>query len=82
MANAIVYFAWLNREWTIIEKCGASMDVLPQGKCLICGELVDENQKFCPSCGFCYEREKICSKCGSELSPTQKFCGNCGNIIE
>ncbi len=51
--------------------------VLEKNKCKNCGSEVDENQKFCPSCG-----EKVgnfCKKCGARLTQNgQKFCPECG----
>ena len=44
-------------------------------KCKYCGSLVEDNDKFCSSCGAS-EFNKICPNCGSEI--TGAYCPNCG----
>jgi membrane protease subunit (stomatin/prohibitin family) len=56
-------------------------------ECPKCHVHMDENQRFCGSCGFdseSIEKEAkqvkiICSKCGCELNGKCKFCPECGN---
>ncbi len=53
--------------------------------CNACGIEVDENTKFCPSCGNKIEKKieatsakKFCSECGAKVEGNSKFCCNCG----
>ena len=50
-------------------------------KCQKCGKLLEEDAKFCSSCGAIVELledELVCRKCGLELSKEAKFCQRCG----
>ena len=48
-------------------------------KCTNCGAIVDENAKFCPSCGNKMKVEKTdCIKCGAKIDEGTKFCPECG----
>lgn len=51
-------------------------------KCKKCGEILEKNSKFCPSCGEKVEKEivieKKCRKCGTAFKENEKFCSNCG----
>jgi membrane protease subunit (stomatin/prohibitin family) len=48
-------------------------------KCTNCGVSVDENAKFCPSCGNKMKVEKTaCIKCGAMITEGTKFCPECG----
>ena len=48
-------------------------------KCTNCGVSVDENAKFCPSCGNKMKVEKTaCIKCGEMITDGTKFCPECG----
>lgn len=49
--------------------------------CSNCKIELDENAKFCPSCGekVVQSKSKFCSECGAKQSPTAKFCSECGN---
>jgi RNA polymerase subunit RPABC4/transcription elongation factor Spt4 len=59
-------------------------------QCPECGAEIQEEAKFCPSCGtkIEYSEEKItegqkrlCPNCGAELSRDDLFCGSCGTRI-
>ena len=56
--------------------------------CPFCGEKIDSDAKFCPTCGAKIgekqkEKEtKICSGCGHELPLDAKFCTKCGAKME
>lgn len=57
-------------------------------KCNNCGQLLDQDTVFCPSCGTKYEvkfRENdgagFCSGCGAPLNPDAAFCSGCGKKI-
>ena len=56
--------------------------------CPFCGEKIDSDAKFCPTCGAKIgekqkEKEtKICSGCGHELPLDAKFCAKCGAKME
>lgn len=48
-------------------------------KCTNCGVSVDENAKFCHSCGNKMKVEKsACIKCGEMITDGTKFCPECG----
>ncbi len=48
-------------------------------KCTNCGASVDENAKFCPSCGNKMKVDKTaCIKCGTMIDQGAKFCPECG----
>jgi len=48
-------------------------------KCTNCGASVDENAKFCSSCGNKMKIEKTsCIKCGAKIDEGTKFCPECG----
>lgn len=51
-------------------------------KCLSCGAMITENEKFCPECGSPvnhFQNPKVfCPSCGAEVSPEEKFCPECG----
>lgn len=50
-------------------------------KCDNCGALIEENSKFCPSCGTeCNKEEKMCEcqNCNEMIPESSKFCPNCG----
>ncbi|MCD8915464.1 PrsW family intramembrane metalloprotease [Staphylococcus simulans] len=54
-------------------------------KCLNCGQTINENDKFCMSCGADLELQRVerknsitCPSCASEVDEHDKFCGKCG----
>lgn len=52
--------------------------------CPYCGSPVDENAKFCGSCGQSLEslNEKvICKNCGKEIEQGSSFCKYCGTAV-
>ncbi len=52
-------------------------------KCPKCQTEVDENAKFCPSCGYNFESDQLmkCPSCGKDIPKTSKFCPECGKPI-
>lgn len=51
--------------------------------CGNCGNLIQEDSKFCPKCGFRLISDSIkCSKCGEINEFGSKFCVNCGNNLK
>lgn len=46
--------------------------------CPKCKNLVGQNYKFCPECGYNFEVKNFCIKCGYEITGNIKFCPNCG----
>lgn len=56
-------------------------------KCPECHNLVNPNDKFCPSCGSIVEQpsqsstSSQCHKCGKKISTNTSFCENCGAQI-
>lgn len=52
-------------------------------KCNKCGEINQDEAKFCASCGAKLEAKKIfCTECGNELDGKAKFCSKCGTKRE
>lgn len=65
-------------------------------KCVNCGEVIEIENKFCPSCGekqkkIKKEKEdkkeedvkfKVCSECGIEHGLEVNFCTKCGNKLD
>ncbi|MBE7033261.1 MAG: zinc-ribbon domain-containing protein [Ruminococcaceae bacterium] len=52
----------------------------PTVVCSNCGEMLGDEQQFCPNCGTAknVQKENICGRCGMELQEGQEFCPNCG----
>ena len=51
-------------------------------RCHICNNELNENDKFCNSCGAKVEEdnnEERCLNCDAVLNPNDKFCSNCGS---
>lgn len=46
--------------------------------CKKCNSVLNNNDKFCSSCGIAIIREKKCSSCSFINEPASKFCSNCG----
>ncbi|MHA1684554.1 MAG: double zinc ribbon domain-containing protein [Promethearchaeota archaeon] len=60
--------------------------VEPVKRCESCGEVIDENETFCPKCGADLIDEipatpLKCSGCGKEITPEDLFCGFCGKPV-
>ena len=73
----------------IIEKTGGKTSVLV---CNSCGEILDENVKFCATCGTSVgpihattqpvpTPIQSCLACGSPILPGKKFCAECGTPV-
>ena len=45
-------------------------------KCRVCGNPVEKNAVWCPSCGV----GRICLNCGYKLDERFNFCPNCGEL--
>lgn len=56
--------------------------------CSECGEEMDDDNKFCPKCGFevhefdSTSKSNLCQKCGSKLDEDSTFCSNCGENVK
>ena len=52
-------------------------------KCNKCGNIVNDNVKFCTKCGndLRVQNNTICSKCGSIVSENEIFCPECGHKL-
>lgn len=50
-------------------------------KCRECGAELNENERFCHSCGKPVEQVSFCSKCGTKIEDGQNFCPKCGADI-
>lgn len=56
-------------------------------QCPACRSAVNDDAKFCSSCGFNFSQEKKdaaqakCSVCGATFAPTAKFCPECGRAV-
>lgn len=46
--------------------------------CTKCGKEVNENEKFCPSCGEPIKKANTCPSCGNNIKEGTKFCDKCG----
>ncbi|MDO5811233.1 MAG: M48 family metallopeptidase [Methanobrevibacter sp.] len=49
--------------------------------CQSCGAEVENGAKFCTNCGVKFDVERKCSNCGASVSAEDKFCTNCGNKL-
>lgn len=51
--------------------------------CSNCGNLIEDDSKFCPNCGTKLIKGPIkCSKCGGINKSDSKFCSYCGNSLK
>lgn len=51
-------------------------------KCPKCGDLVDENEKFCSKCGEPLMVKKVCASCGAQNEFEDEFCRGCGKRLD
>ena len=51
--------------------------------CAKCGQLLEENQAFCPKCGTprSSNGDTLCSRCGAPVTAGQAFCPKCGQKV-
>lgn len=49
--------------------------------CPNCNANIDDNFKFCPSCGVDLHKPIICPECKYENEPNSKFCQECGKSL-
>lgn len=49
--------------------------------CPNCGDLIDEDEKFCNKCGQRLQIDKVCRDCGHENDYTSVYCSNCGSKL-
>jgi membrane protease subunit (stomatin/prohibitin family) len=54
---------------------GAAATTAP---CRKCGRVIQQDAKFCPSCGHPQVAGEPCIKCGKVIDPDAKFCPDCG----
>ncbi len=48
-------------------------------RCGNCGNMVDNNKKFCNKCGQpIKKRGKFCKQCGAEIKDNTRYCSSCG----
>lgn len=47
-------------------------------RCLNCGNILTDDQAFCPKCGQPRPQKRYCTKCGNALIAEQTFCPKCG----
>lgn len=67
---------------------GASINTKATKKCPECGELTDNDKRFCGNCGADTHKvlqgnrdekpSNLCPVCGSKIDEGKKFCGECG----
>ena len=48
-------------------------------RCPKCGASIDDNHKFCSSCGE--KITNVCSSCGKPVSEDDNFCTSCGTKL-
>ena len=48
--------------------------------CPYCGEMVEEDDKFCPACGK--PLAHACPACGTTVEADNKFCPECGSPLK
>lgn len=77
----------------ILELDEKSLYIKKLRKCSNCGEIIEIENKFCPSCGEKQKKIKepkveqqeqdikVCSECGMEHGLDVKFCTKCGNKL-
>ena len=64
----------------------------PANLCPSCGTELEEDDLFCPECGYRLVPEipaepqpipqrNVCPRCGNQLGPEAKFCGVCGERV-
>lgn len=61
-------------------------------KCINCGEIINADSRFCPTCGEKQKRLKVekeaeevvkaCSDCGLTFGPEVNFCTKCGSKLK
>jgi hypothetical protein len=51
-------------------------------RCHKCKHVVDDDAKFCDSCGQPLAKSKLCPKCDELNDPDARFCDNCGHQYE
>lgn len=49
--------------------------------CSECGAQIDDNSKFCSSCGK-PASAPVCPNCGNQAKPEAAFCANCGTNLK
>lgn len=50
--------------------------------CSGCGNIVDRNASFCPTCGTKAPEAITCQQCASPLEDDSRFCGVCGALVQ
>lgn len=60
---------------------GADQELRNTEKCANCGEILTEDQAFCPKCGMPRKKKNACSNCGADLQEGQEFCSKCGQKV-
>ncbi len=49
--------------------------------CQNCGAAMEEDSKFCTSCGVKFDDELKCVNCGAAVERDSRFCTNCGHEL-
>lgn len=49
--------------------------------CRHCGELLDQDSRFCPKCGSRSPFVDLCPSCLREISRGDKLCAGCGRAL-
>lgn len=62
--------------------CGKANPNMPPLTCHNCGSIVEDDDKFCASCGAPQIKQpKECVICGAEIKAGASFCTNCGTPV-
>ena len=65
---------------TIADAVREGVQGVEKKPCPYCGEMVEEDDKFCPACGK--PLTHACPACGTTVEADDKFCPECGSPLK